>query len=224
MLNIYRKPNSPLATLILTTSQVAAICRVAPRTVQKWIDADLMPGSYRIPHSKDRRVPADALRDFMVNNHMSRLIPPSWMSSMLLVGLPDVNQQRQVEAAIRQAVGLAPAPVTVTATNGPVALAHAAAGQPFLVFSTLSVGREVLSSFAAAVRVGPSSAAAVYVVALVRADDMISPDHVPDQYPGVNAALDLGLFLGDVTDESVEKLRSVILAAKENWVNALQEK
>ena len=49
---------------ILTTGEVAKICNVAPRTVSKWFDAGQLRG-YRIPGSKDRRIPLNSLIRFM---------------------------------------------------------------------------------------------------------------------------------------------------------------
>ncbi|MCP4589814.1 MAG: response regulator [bacterium] len=49
---------------VLTTGQVAKICRVAPRTVAKWFDKGQLRG-YRIPGSKDRRIPLGQLIRFM---------------------------------------------------------------------------------------------------------------------------------------------------------------
>lgn len=49
---------------VLTTGQVAKICRVAPRTVSKWFDTGQLRG-YRIPGSKDRRIPLSQLIRFM---------------------------------------------------------------------------------------------------------------------------------------------------------------
>jgi excisionase family DNA binding protein len=49
---------------VLTTGQVAKICNVAPRTVSKWFDQGHLRG-YRIPGSKDRRIPLDQLIRFM---------------------------------------------------------------------------------------------------------------------------------------------------------------
>lgn len=48
----------------MTTGEVARICNVAPRTVSKWFDSGQLRG-YRIPGSKDRRIPVDQLRRFM---------------------------------------------------------------------------------------------------------------------------------------------------------------
>ena len=52
------------ANNVLTTGEVAKICNVAPRTVSKWFDKGLLNG-YRIPGSKDRRIPIDELVRFM---------------------------------------------------------------------------------------------------------------------------------------------------------------
>jgi excisionase family DNA binding protein len=49
---------------ILTTGEVAEICNVAPRTVSKWFDSGQLRG-YRIPGSKDRRIPLSSLVKFM---------------------------------------------------------------------------------------------------------------------------------------------------------------
>lgn len=49
---------------VLTTGEVAKLCNVAPRTVSKWFDAGRLRG-YRIPGSKDRRIPIDHLIRFM---------------------------------------------------------------------------------------------------------------------------------------------------------------
>lgn len=49
---------------VLTTGEVAKICNVAPRTVSKWFDSGSLRG-YRIPGSKDRRIPLSELMKFM---------------------------------------------------------------------------------------------------------------------------------------------------------------
>jgi excisionase family DNA binding protein len=49
---------------VLTTGEVARICNVAPRTVSKWFDTGKLRG-YRIPGSKDRRIPLQQLVRFM---------------------------------------------------------------------------------------------------------------------------------------------------------------
>ena len=54
---------------VLTTGQVASICHVAARTVTKWFDTGKLRG-YRIPGSRDRRIPMDQLAAFMKENDM----------------------------------------------------------------------------------------------------------------------------------------------------------
>ena len=49
---------------VLTTGEVARLCNVAPRTVSKWFDTGQLRG-YRIPGSKDRRIPLSQLIRFM---------------------------------------------------------------------------------------------------------------------------------------------------------------
>lgn len=49
---------------VLTTGEVAKICNVASRTVSKWFDSGQLRG-YRIPGSKDRRIPVSNLVKFM---------------------------------------------------------------------------------------------------------------------------------------------------------------
>ena len=54
---------------VLTTGEVARICSVAPRTVSKWFDSGALRG-YRIPGSKDRRIPLSQLIRFMKHHNM----------------------------------------------------------------------------------------------------------------------------------------------------------
>jgi excisionase family DNA binding protein len=58
-----------LAPKVLTTGQIARICNVAPRTVSKWFDLGQLRG-YRIPGSRDRRVPLDQLLRFLKAHNM----------------------------------------------------------------------------------------------------------------------------------------------------------
>jgi excisionase family DNA binding protein len=60
---------------VLTTGDVARICNVAPRTVSKWFDTGQLKG-YRIPGSKDRRIPVSELIRFMkVHNIPAASLP-----------------------------------------------------------------------------------------------------------------------------------------------------
>ncbi|MDP7005971.1 MAG: response regulator [Phycisphaerales bacterium] len=55
---------NPFDKDVLTTGEVAKICNVAARTVSKWFDSGQIDG-YRIPGSKDRRIPVQSLMNFM---------------------------------------------------------------------------------------------------------------------------------------------------------------
>lgn len=53
----------PGGRTILTTGRVAKLLKVAPRTVNQWVDKGRLKG-YRLPGSKDRRVPWSAVVEF----------------------------------------------------------------------------------------------------------------------------------------------------------------
>jgi len=69
---------------VLTTGDVAKICNVAPRTVSKWFDSGQLHG-YRIPGSKDRRIPVNELIRFMKANNMPTDILPVGKLRVLVV-------------------------------------------------------------------------------------------------------------------------------------------
>src|SRR5215207_5200554 len=58
---------------VLTTGEVAKICNVAPRTVSKWFDSGALRG-YRIPGSKDRRIPVNQLIRFMKEHNIVEVL------------------------------------------------------------------------------------------------------------------------------------------------------
>jgi len=69
---------------VLTTGDVAKICNVAPRTVSKWFDSGQLKG-YRIPGSKDRRIPVSELIRFMkVHNMPTTALPVSKIRVLLV--------------------------------------------------------------------------------------------------------------------------------------------
>ena len=73
---------------ILTTGEVAKICNVAPRTVSKWFDSGQLKG-YRIPGSKDRRIPLNELVRFMKRHNMPATILPVDKIRVLVVDSDD---------------------------------------------------------------------------------------------------------------------------------------
>ena len=69
---------------VLTTGDVAKICNVAPRTVSKWFDNGQLKG-YRIPGSKDRRIPVSELIRFMKAHNMPATAFPVGKIRVLVV-------------------------------------------------------------------------------------------------------------------------------------------
>ncbi len=69
---------------VLTTGDVAKICNVAPRTVSKWFDRGQLKG-YRIPGSKDRRIPVSELVRFMKAHNMPTEVLPVGKIRILIV-------------------------------------------------------------------------------------------------------------------------------------------
>jgi CheY-like chemotaxis protein len=83
---------------VLTTGDVARICHVAPRTVSKWFDTGQLKG-YRIPGSKDRRIPLNELIRFMKAHDMPTDGLPAGRTRVLLVDGNDATA-RQLLAAL----------------------------------------------------------------------------------------------------------------------------
>jgi len=69
---------------VLATGDVAKICNVAPRTVSKWFDTGQLKG-YRIPGSKDRRIPVSELIRFMKAHNMPAPTLPVGKIRVLIV-------------------------------------------------------------------------------------------------------------------------------------------
>jgi len=84
---------------VLTTGQVARICQVAPRTVSKWFDQGQLRG-YRIPGSRDRRIPVDQLLAFMRANGIPLTGLDGGVSRVLVIG-PSAPTDWTEEAAAR---------------------------------------------------------------------------------------------------------------------------
>ena len=82
---------------VLTTGDVAKICNVAPRTVSKWFDSGQLKG-YRIPGSKDRRIPFDELLSFMKTHNMPISGLPSGKTRVLIVDSNEVASQSLAKA------------------------------------------------------------------------------------------------------------------------------
>lgn len=62
---------------VLTTGDVARICRVTIRTVIKWFESGALQG-YRLPESRDRRFTRDAVERFLRAHDM----PVEWLTGV----------------------------------------------------------------------------------------------------------------------------------------------
>lgn len=85
---------------VFTTGEVASICHVAPRTVSKWFDAGQLRG-YRIPGSRDRRIPLQQLVQFMRANGLPMEELEGHAIRVLIVD-PDVSASRAVATSLSQ--------------------------------------------------------------------------------------------------------------------------
>ena len=94
---------------VLTTGQVAQICNVAPRTVTKWFDSGQLKG-YRIPGSRDRRIPTNELIRFMKAHNIPTdaieigkmrilVIDSDWESSENLAAALQTKSNYEVQTA-----------------------------------------------------------------------------------------------------------------------------
>jgi excisionase family DNA binding protein len=81
---------------VLTTGDVAKICSVAPRTVSKWFDTGQLRG-YRIPGSKDRRIPLSELVRFMKAHNMPTDALPVGKIRVLMVDGEEITRSDTAE-------------------------------------------------------------------------------------------------------------------------------
>lgn len=61
---------------VFTTGEAASICKLSQQTIIRCFDGGLLKG-FRVPGSRFRRIPKDALMEFMVENGM----PLEWLEA-----------------------------------------------------------------------------------------------------------------------------------------------
>ncbi len=86
---------------VLTTGEVAAVCRVAARTVSKWIDSGRLDG-YRIPGSRDRRVTRVALEEFVRKHALPLPTSQSTTAQRILLVDADLTAAGAFEQALHE--------------------------------------------------------------------------------------------------------------------------
>jgi excisionase family DNA binding protein len=120
---------------VLTTGEVASICKVAARTVSKWIDTGRLEG-YRIPGSRDRRVTREALERFIRENRLPTAGMASSAAERVLVVDADASTATMLAETLSQETGRE-ARVASTAFEAGVACSRS---DPDWMFVDTSVG------------------------------------------------------------------------------------
>ena len=134
---------------VLTTGEVARICNVAPRTVSKWFDSGQLRG-YRIPGSKDRRIPLQQLVRFMKAHGMplDRLETGHFRVVILE---PDVDLAAPLEKVLSEQAGYE---VRIVATGFEAGVA-AEYLRPHVMLVDVAVGMEGAQQIGREVRTNP---------------------------------------------------------------------
>jgi excisionase family DNA binding protein len=134
---------------VLTTGEVARICNVAPRTVSKWFDSGQLRG-YRIPGSKDRRIPVQQLVRFMRAHGMplDRLESGSYRV-LVVSGSRDLTSS--LESALTEEAGY-----EVRLAAGAFEAGVAAEGfRPHILLVDVSLGTDVVKEIGRNIRQTP---------------------------------------------------------------------
>lgn len=136
----------PFEKDVLTTGEVAKICNVAPRTVSKWFDTGVLKG-YRIPGSKDRRIPVSQLLRFMKDHG----IPFDGISSgktRILI----VDDEQEIVDVLQKALSEQANYDVRTATNGFQAGIEADRFKPHVMLLDVHLGEADVRNIANLVR------------------------------------------------------------------------
>jgi excisionase family DNA binding protein len=120
---------------VLTTGEVARICKVAPRTVTKWFDSGQLRG-YRIPGSKDRRIPVNQLIRFMRQNNM----PLEGMLHFTKTRILIVDDEGEIVEMLRDLLSQQPTYDVQVARNGFEAGLSAERLKPHVILLDINLG------------------------------------------------------------------------------------
>lgn len=126
----------PIEKEVLTTGEVAKICNVAPRTVSKWFDSGTL-GGYRIPGSKDRRIPVSELVKFMRAHNIPMDALESGKTRVLIV-----DDERDVVDVLKRVLTEQTSYEVRTATNGFEAGVEAERFKPHVLLMDVHLGDE----------------------------------------------------------------------------------
>ncbi len=135
---------------VLTTGEVARICKVAPRTVTKWFDSGQLHG-YRIPGSKDRRIPVSQLMRFMRQNNM----PLDGMLHFTKTRVLIVDDESEIVDMLRDLLGEHPTYDVHTANTGFQAGLNAEKVKPHVILLDINLGDVNGRDVCKAIRMNP---------------------------------------------------------------------
>jgi len=142
---------------------VAKICHVAPRTVSKWFDSGQL-GGYRIPGSRDRRIPLPELVAFMQAHHLPMDGLDAGPRRVLVVG-------ERLARAIRDSGGRDEAWEVHTAVDAFEAGIRALELLPTAIFLDASAGTDAAVAACRAIKRNPSLRNAKVLAVLADEDD-----------------------------------------------------
>lgn len=126
----------PFEKEVLTTGEVAKICNVAPRTVSKWFDSGTL-GGYRIPGSKDRRIPVSELVKFMRAHNIPMDALESGRTRVLIV-----DDEKDVVDVLNRVLTEQTSYEIRTATNGFEAGVEAERFKPHVLLMDIHIGEQ----------------------------------------------------------------------------------
>ena len=163
---------------VYTTGEIARLCNVAPRTASKWVDCGRLKG-YRIPVSRDRRVPRDCLIRFMKENGIALgPLEAGTEPVIMLAGVPDAVADRFAKADV---AGWEVRRVADAFDLGVAAVGHA----PDCVVLDASLGTVLCRTLAARLRV---TAPACLIACLLADDDAGGGGHFDVELRGGDTA------------------------------------
>lgn len=136
----------PFEKDVLTTGEVAKICNVAPRTVSKWFDTGVLKG-YRIPGSKDRRIPVSQLLRFMKDHGIPFDGISSGKTRVLIV-----DDEQEIVDVLQRALSEQANYEVRTATNGFQAGIEADRFKPHVMLLDVHLGEADVRNIANLVR------------------------------------------------------------------------
>ncbi len=147
-------PREVLDRKFWTTSMMATVCDVAPRTVGKWFDMGLLDG-HRLPNVRDcrheRRIPRESAISFMIKHGFDTSEILGQSGRILSVGLnkvllDDLSSQLDGEFTIENVGGIFEAGMVVTARPPGIVILSESLGQEDTQEVTHTAGKMVLMS------------------------------------------------------------------------------